>query len=109
MGAEDKVQVLDISKVKDITKMKMKPNHVLIEVINTSKSKLIISEHAINSTVNKAVIVMVGSNVTTVSVGDVVVDMALSNVEYLLHGEKKYSLCDVYNIILAVSPDNYTA
>lgn len=108
MSKEGQIEVLDISKIKDISKINIKPNYVLLKTITLSKSGLILPEHAAASaSVRKVIVALVGANVSTVKVGDIIVDMTYGGAEFLTHGEDKYTLCDAYNVLISVSPDNY--
>lgn len=109
MSKENQIEVLDISKVKDVSRISIKPNSVLLKTITLSKSGLILPEHAMAaSSTRKVVVALIGKNVTSLSVGDIIVDMTYGGAEFLVHGEDKYTLCDAYNVLISVSPDNYS-
>lgn len=102
------IEALDLAKVKDVSKLGIKPNYVLIAVNEKNKSDLILPASAKKSTTTWEII-KVGSNVTNAKVGDLVVDMLMGGLEYLFKGDQKYLLCDSYNLLLTTDPDNYDA
>lgn len=105
--AKGEVEALDISKIKDLSKITIKPNYIVLKLVSVSKSGLILPGQNTNTTLHKAVVVNIGTNVTSINLGDIVVDMSYSNVDFLKNGEDTYILTDVYNVLISVSPDNY--
>lgn len=103
----DSIDALDLGKVIDLSKLIIKPNHVLIEIVELTKSNLLLPTHLSSSVKSKAVIYKVGETVKGYSAGDIVLDINYNNVEFITQGDNKYILCDVYNVVLATSPDNY--
>lgn len=102
------VEALDLARVKDVKKMNIKPNSILIEVVNTSKSGLLLPSGVYGSgSTSKMVVIAKGDNVTSINIGDLIIDMMQSNVEFCFKGEDKYILTEVYNILISVTPDNY--
>jgi hypothetical protein len=110
-GKKASIEALDVSKVKVIEDMIIKPNHVLIEVINMSKSGLLLPSNIRSNILDKFEVIKVGESVNMVKVGDIIVDLMLGNAEYLYtdkeHGDRKFILVDVYNVLIAVNPGNY--
>ena len=54
------------------------------------------------------VVVKVGANVTQVDVGDIIVDLKFAgDIEFAVSNGVNIIIADVYNIVLATSPDNY--
>lgn len=102
------VEVLDISKVKNVQDMFIKPNSVLIKIINNSQSGLILP-NGVGSNIIKYVITKVGNNTNQFEAGDIVINLDFSGADFLSHGDDKYLLVDYYNIRIAVKPDNYIA
>ena len=113
--AKDKleVQALDVTKVKDITAIKLKPDAILIETVNKLKSGLIIPDTKGMSSVSAMKIIKVGAGVKVYEVGDLVLDIISQNqLDYLYSkqedGEtRRFLLTNEYNINIAVSEDNY--
>lgn len=101
------IDALNLDRVKDIMGLKIKPNHVLIEVVKKEESGLILPEHA-QAKSGKMVVIKVGNNVTQVSVGDIVVDLKFTgDIEFAISNGKNIIIADTYNIVLATSPENY--
>lgn len=100
------IEALDISRVKNVTELIIKPNYVLIQVINNSQSGLILPDNVGGGALIYKII-KVGSNINTIEVGDIVIDLTFGGVEYMTRGDEKYILSDVYNILLASKLDNY--
>jgi hypothetical protein len=101
------IEALDVSRVKFVENMIIKPNYVLIEVISLSKSGLLLPDNVRNGIFSRYEIIKVGSNVKDYTNGDIVVDLMMSGVEYLSKGDRKFILSDSYNILIAVKPVNY--
>lgn len=102
------VEVLDISRVKNVQEMFIKPNNVLIKIINNSTSGLILP-NGVGTSIIKYVIAKVGSNTNQFEVGDIVINLDFSGADFISHNDDKYLLVDYYNIRIAVKPDNYIA
>lgn len=103
----EKIDALDVSKVKNVTDLIIKPNHVLIMIKEFNKSTLILPAGARTDTTVWE-IVKVGDNVPKqYEVGQYVIDLSLSNIEYMTKGEERYILADSYNLLLTCNKDNY--
>ncbi len=106
--AEKNIEALNLSKVKDITKLVIKPNSILIKITELKKSSIIGAE-VYNDAQNIIWhVFMVGSNVSNINVGDLVLDVNMAGASFLKHGEDKYVLMDSYNVMLYTAADNYT-
>jgi hypothetical protein len=105
------VEALDVSKIIKIEDMIIKPNHVLIEIKSLSKSGLLLPDNVRNNILSRYEIIKVGDNVASFKTGYVVVDLMLSGAEYLYtdksKGDRKFILIDSYNVLIAVTPENY--
>ena len=107
MDKKNMIDALNLDRVKDVTGLKIKPNHVLIEVVKKEESSLILPEHA-QAKAGKMIVIKTGVNVTQVQVGDIVVDLKpTGDVEFAVSNGKNLIIADVYNIVLATSPENY--
>jgi co-chaperonin GroES (HSP10) len=95
----------DLNKVRDITKMGLKPGHVLIEVVEQEKSTLILPS-GVKGNSDLWKVLVVGEQVKTVKVGDIVLELT-GAVSMYQKGDKKYMVTDSYNISLYINPDNY--
>ena len=101
------IDALNLDRVKSVVDLKIKPNHVLIEVVKKEDSGLILPEHA-QAKSGKMVVVKVGANVTQVEAGDIIVDLKFAgDIEFAVSNGVNIIIADVYNIVLATSPDNY--
>lgn len=107
MDKKNMVDALNLDRVKDIMGLKIKPNHVLIEVVKKEESGLILPEHA-QAKSGKMVVIKTGANVTQVNVGDIIVDIKFAgDIEFATSNGKNIIIADAYNIVLATSPENY--
>ena len=101
------VDALNLERVKDVMKLNLKPNHVLVEVVKKDESGLILPEHA-QAKSGKMIILKVGDNVKGVNVGDVIVSMKFTgDIDFVFKDKSNYIITDVYNIMLTTSVDNY--
>lgn len=105
--AEEKINALNISKVKDVTKLTIKPNAVLIKVTELKKTTIIGAEKYQDSQNILWNVFMVGANATRVAVGDMVLDVNMNGAQFLSHGDDKYIIIDEYNITLSTPAANY--
>lgn len=102
---KSKEQYGNLNKIKDVTKLGIKANHVLIEVVEGEKSPLLLP--AGTRTNNELLVVKaVGEAVKSISVGDYVIDIS-GAVSMYEKNDTRYMITDVYNIVLYVTPDNY--
>ena len=107
MDKKNMVDALNLDRVKDIMGLKIKPNHVLIEVVKKEESSLILPEHA-QAKSGKMVVIKTGTSVTQVNVGDIIVDIKFAgDIEFATSNKRNIIIADAYNIILATSPENY--
>ena len=107
MDKKGMVDALNLDRVKDIMGLKLKPNHVLVEIVKKEESGLILPEHA-QAKSGKMVVIKVGENVKQVDVGDIIVDMKFTgDTEFAVSNGRNIIIADVYNIVLATSPENY--
>lgn len=102
------IEALDLSKVVNVENMIIKPGHVLIKVVEKARSGLVLPANVRNEATARMEIVKVGSAVKDYKAGDIIIDIQTNNMEYMFKGDDRYMVCDVYNIILAVNPDNYS-
>jgi hypothetical protein len=93
-------------RIKDLSKVKLEKDHLLIEVVKESKT-LIIKPGEEDVEFDYLKVVTVGSNVENYKVGDYVLDAALGNVAAFKHKGKTYIYLLKHAIKLAVEPDNY--
>lgn len=105
--AGEEVDVLDISKVKDINKLQIKPNYVIIEVTGEEDNRILINDPSLRRNNVTWKIIRVGEAVKGIEVGDVVVDMSFRGANFLTKDNVKYIYCEHYNILLSTPEDNY--
>ena len=109
------VQALDLSKVKVVEDLKLKPDSILIEVISKLKSGLIMPDTKGFSSVSVLKIIKVGPSVKQYVAGDVVLDFeSQKQLDYLYKksdtgDSRRFLLTNEYNIAIAVSEDNLEA
>lgn len=99
--------VLDISKVKDIYKLKIKPNQVIIKVSGAEDNRILVNDPSIRRNNVTWKVFKVGENVKDVNEGDIVVDMMFGGANFVTKDEEKYIICDRYNLFILAEPDNY--
>lgn len=102
---KSKEQYGNLDKIKDVTKMGIKANHVLIEVVEGEKSPLLLPA-GVRGNNELLAVKAVGEAVKGIKVGDYVIDLS-GSVSMYEKGGIRYMITDVYNIVLFVTPDNY--
>lgn len=107
MDKNKQIEVTPINKVKVVTDMIIKSNYILIQVKEDVKSTLLIPGTFSMGNSSRLEIIKVGSNVKDFEVGDIIIDLNMSTVNYLEKGDDKYIYCDAYNVLLAIKKDNY--
>lgn len=108
MNKDEQVNALNIDRVADVLKLGIKANYVLIQIVDKDKKKVdLILPAGVKKSTTVWEVIKVGHNVQGISAGDIVVDIILSNIEYLSKGDEKYILCDSYNVLLWTNPENY--
>ena len=91
-------------KIKDLSKVKLEKDHLLIEIVKETKTLIIKPGQADEFDYLK--IITVGSNVENYKVGDYILDAALPD-SMFMHKGKKYIYLLKHAIKMAVEPDNY--
>jgi len=99
--------VLDISKVKDVKKLKIKPNQVIIEVSGAEDNRILVNDPSVRRNNVTWKVFKIGDLIKDVEVGDIVIDMMFGGANFVTKDENKYIICDRYNLLLVAEPDNY--
>lgn len=107
-GVSAEVYALELSDIKSIDGLKLKSDHILIEVIRKPSSIIVLnSATSANSGNVKWVIVKVGDKVKDFAIGDMVLDINHNGLlKFYSKGEKNYILTDQYTVVLATTSDN---
>ena len=105
-GAE--YYALELNGIKSIDGLKLKPDHVLIEVVRKPSSIIVLNNaNSANSGNVKWEIVKVGERVKDFAVGDIVLDINYNGLlKFYSKGEKNYVLTDQFTLVLATTSDN---
>jgi len=98
-----------MKRIIDVTKVKLKPSEVLVEVFFEKSLIIKPGQDDTNSDFDYATILAKGSDVRTYEVGDIVLDAKPGkafNIE--INGIKHtYSIMQAFNMDWVVSPDNF--
>ena len=95
-------------RIKDINQVILKPDAVLTEVYEIEKSGIIIPgvEESADA-LDYLEVVVVGSGVTDLEKGDIILDMMGGQLEVYSLDKKKYALIYRGNVKVAVKADNF--
>lgn len=101
----------DISMIKDVSKLIIKHDEVLIKREVKSNINLILAEGTVSSSLDVLTIIKIGEGVKGYEVGDIVLDVlnpkGVSYMHRKVNGkEENYAKTNVYNINLATKIDN---
>ncbi len=101
---------INIDMIKDVDKLIIKADEVLIKAVAKTKSGILIVGDAGSTSVDTLLIVKTGEFVKGYEPGDIVIDVINPQaVKYMHKGEgqdERYALTNAYNINLATSADN---
>ena len=98
-----------MKRIKDVSKTKLKPSEVLVEVYFVKSLIIKPGQEGKNTDFDYAKILALGSDVKTYSVGDIVLDATPSKafnieVDGVTH---TYAILNYFNLDWVVSPDNF--
>jgi len=104
---------LNISKVIDVEGLILRPDAVLIKAIVKTVSGIIMVGDAGGTSVDKLLIIRVGSAVTAYKPGDLVIDITNAKAIMYMHKDsvdgledERYAVTNEYNINIATAADN---
>jgi len=103
------VEALNLGSIKDVDKLSIRPEGILIETVKPKESKIILPEGQGISSVTRLEIIKVGDKVEDYKVGDVVLDfMRDHGLNYYYKDDRNFVLTDKHNIALSTEKENYT-
>jgi len=103
------VSALNLGSIKDVDKLSIRPEGILIEAVKPKESKVILPEGQGISSVTRLEIIKVGDKVDNYKVGDVVLDfMRDHGLNYYYKDDRNFILTDKHNIALSTEKENYT-
>lgn len=98
---------LELKSVKNILDIKIKPKAIMIEAVSLKKSGLLGADGFSLDSANYWKVVKVGSDVTLIKAGDIVLDFNKQGANFIQKDSNRYIIINDYNLEIWTDSDNY--